>query len=477
MDRFIVATFSTAQTPFQSVVLDGPDGGVARVTGTFPDWLCGRLVRTAPAVFERNGWSARHWFDGLGMLFRFTVEGGQKVKWAQRLLDSEASRAAARWGRIPLASFASGNGRSFLRRVFQPIPRRTDNTNVNVVPMGPDWIAMTETDRQLSIDPETLATRYEVTYEDELPAGTSMTPHPLYDAERRLVVNVGVVRGAKPELVVYAHAPASRRRGAIGRWPTSDLPYVHSFGLSEDTALVVAHPMSYRPLSLLWSNRFVEHMKWRPEQGTRVVAFDRASGAATVHEAETLFAVHTVNAFRDGGDTVLDVLAYDDPTVMTRSFRVEHASEWANVALARLTRLRTTRGGSRARVERLSEERFELPSISSRARSRRHRFVWGAVIGPESQVVRVDVENATVRRYPGAGYVFGEPIFVPAPDASADDDGALLAVGCDPRKAKAKLVALDARAMEPLAEAEIDVPLPLGFHGSFQSTSEAMGGS
>jgi carotenoid cleavage dioxygenase-like enzyme len=337
--------------------------------------------------------------------------------------------------------------------------------------MGPDWIAMTETDRQLSIDPETLATRREVTYDDDLPPGTSMTPHPLYDAERQLVVNVGVVRGARPELVVYAHPPSSRRRAVFGRWPTADLPYVHSFGLSEDTALIVAHPMSYRPLSLLWSNRFVEHMAWRPEQGTRIIAVGRASGGTTLHEAETLFAVHTVNAFRDGEDTVLDVLAYEDPTIMTQSFRVEHASEWANVALARLTRLRMTRGRLRARVERLSELRFELPCISQRARSRRHRFVWGAVIGPESQVVRVDVESATVLRYPGAGYVFGEPLFVPAPDASADDDGALLTVGCDPRKAKAKLVALDARAMEPLAEAEIDVPLPLGFHGSFEPAS------
>jgi carotenoid cleavage dioxygenase-like enzyme len=234
-------------------------------------------------------------------------------------------------------------------------------------------------------------------------------------------------------------------------------------------ALIVAHPMSYKPLSLLWSNRFVEHMTWRPEQGTRIVAVDRASGATSVYEAETLFAVHTVNAFRDGDDTVLDVLAYEDPSVMTRSFRVEHAREWADVALARLTRLRLTSGRPRARVERLSDERFELPSISDRARSRRHRFVWGAIIGPESQVIRVDVEDAKVLRYSGAGYVFCEPIFVPAPHASADDEGALLTVGCDPRKAKAKLVALDARTMEPLAEAEIEVPLPLGFHGSFES--------
>jgi carotenoid cleavage dioxygenase-like enzyme len=31
-------------------------------------------VRTAPAVFEQNGWRADHWFDGLGLLYGFRFE-------------------------------------------------------------------------------------------------------------------------------------------------------------------------------------------------------------------------------------------------------------------------------------------------------------------------------------------------------------------------------------------------------------------
>ncbi|MBC7978548.1 MAG: carotenoid oxygenase family protein [Myxococcales bacterium] len=58
----------TAGTPLASSVIDGPFDGLARIEGTFPAWLRGRLVRTAPAVFEQDGWAAAHWFDALGQL-------------------------------------------------------------------------------------------------------------------------------------------------------------------------------------------------------------------------------------------------------------------------------------------------------------------------------------------------------------------------------------------------------------------------
>ena len=108
---------------------------------------------------------------------------------------------------------------------------------------------------------------------------------------------------------------------------------------------------------------------------------------------------------------------------------------------------------------------------------RRHRFVWGAAIAKaavngaqriDSEIVRIDVDGGAPRSYSSEGFVFGEPVFVAAPDASAEDDGALLAVGSDAQHGVAKLVALDARDMRMVAEAIIDVPLPLGFHGSFQ---------
>jgi len=122
----------------------------AKIEGSLPDWLRGEVVRTCPAIFETNGWRAQHWFDGLGLIYSFRI-GDSTIDFRSRLLDSETARDARR-GKATLGSFGTPTSRPLLRRVFEPIPRISDNTNVNIVRLGPELVAMTEGDRQMVID-------------------------------------------------------------------------------------------------------------------------------------------------------------------------------------------------------------------------------------------------------------------------------------------------------------------------------------
>ena len=64
-------SLATSQTPFDSRALSGPFEGLARIQGAFPEWLRGASSCARPPrilFLEQNGWSARHWFDALGML-------------------------------------------------------------------------------------------------------------------------------------------------------------------------------------------------------------------------------------------------------------------------------------------------------------------------------------------------------------------------------------------------------------------------
>jgi carotenoid cleavage dioxygenase-like enzyme len=144
-------------TMLASDVLSGPLEGMAVVEGRMPSWLHGRLIRTAPAVFEFGNWRAKHWFDALGMLYAFDIDADGRVRWAQRLLECEFSKSvlAATPG---TGGFGTPDGRRFIQRLLHPVPRTTDNTNVNILPTGVNWTALTETDRQLLIDPATLRT-------------------------------------------------------------------------------------------------------------------------------------------------------------------------------------------------------------------------------------------------------------------------------------------------------------------------------
>ncbi|MGC4087392.1 MAG: carotenoid oxygenase family protein [Polyangiaceae bacterium] len=435
------------------------------LTGNVPAWLQGRLLRTAPAVFELGGFRAQHWFDGLGMLYGFRFGGG-RVSFAQRLLDCDVAEQARR-GRVATASFASPNQRSFWRRIFEPVPAVTDNANVNVVRVGDEWLAMTESPHQLRVDDATLSVRGRAAYDDALPKDMTSTAHPHFDFARQAVVNLGTALGRQAEVIAFEHAPGTSERREIGRIAGSEAPYVHSFGLTPESVIVVGHPWTVNPLSLLWSNRgFAEHLRWRPERGTRFSVLDRKDRGVVRHfETEAFFTFHTVNSYADGSELVVDLLAYENPDVVNE-FRVDRMLQSLTSTRPKLVRARLSNDG-RARLERLSDEGFEFPSINYRRVSgARHRFVWGSSArGDGADVLGIDCQAGTVRRFGVADYTFGEPVFVARPGAEREDDGVLLSVGSNGEASK--LAVLDAHTLEPHALLHLDLPIPLGFHGSF----------
>jgi carotenoid cleavage dioxygenase-like enzyme len=149
----------------------------------------------------------------------------------------------------------------------------------------------------------------------------------------------------------------------------------------------------------------------------------------------------------------------------------------------RLLRARLSPGRSSVALEPLTDARFEFPQIAYRSHhGRRHRFVWGTELradpdlGLRSQVLKVDVESGEAWRHTDPGFTFGEPVCVPRPGATREDDGVLLAVGSSRSEERSRLLVLDAATLEPLAHCDADLLLPLGFHGSFaHSATDAAG--
>lgn len=443
-----------------------------RVSGNLPGWLRGQLVRTAPAEFQRAGVRIEHWFDGHGLMYAFEL--GQGVHFKQQLLSSDILAANDR-GQSNVATFGTDMQRGLLQRLFEPIPKFTDNTNVNVVPWQGQWLAMTETPHQHVIDKDTLRTRGHYRYEDRLPSGMSMTAHPHYDATRGSMVNLGMTYGPRSEVTFFRHAKGSHKREVEGRLPVKRAPYVHSFGLTPKSTLLIDHPLRANALRMLFSNRgFIRHFDWQPEHTTRLWKLDRDSGELRAYETEPLFCFHTVNAYEEGTDTVFDFLAYDDAKVIDALYTDALAQGLPAIA-PRLVRARLTPGKDNVQLERLTDGGFEFPQIAyGTHQGKRHRYVWGtellpdAALGMRSEIVKVDVEHGDVKRYVDREFTFGEPVCVPRPGAAREDDGVLLAVGAAPNVERSRLLVLDAATLEVIASCDTDVSIPLGFHGTFQ---------
>jgi carotenoid cleavage dioxygenase-like enzyme len=450
----------------------------ATVTGTVPAWLQGDLLRTCPAVFAQGGWQAGHWFDGLGQIYAFRI-GGSAVRFQSRLLDSEAAREIAA-GRAELSSFGTPTGRTPWQRLLQPVQRSTDNTNVNIVQMGDDLVALTEGARQLLIDTTSLRALGVRPYEHDGLGGTLMSAHPHRDFARRQVVNLATSFGAAGGVVsVYEHDEHQHVRRVVGSWQTDRVPYTHSFGLTPTHAVLLAHPFVVKPRDMLWSNRgYIDHFEWRPQAGTRLIRINRASGAITEHEAEAMFVFHTVNAFERSDETVLDVLAYANAAIV-EDMRVARMAEQLPDLRPRLVRITMRHRSSRADVQTLGDAGFEFPCIHyRRSAGSDYRYAWGAADGPRagggyaSSIVKVDVGSGASRAFSDGERIYGEPVFVARPGGTAEDDGVLLTVGCSQRRPDSALAILDARTMERLATADVPAAIPLGFHGSFIRTQE-----
>jgi carotenoid cleavage dioxygenase-like enzyme len=445
----------------------------AKISGEIPAWLRGEVVRTCPAVFETKEWHARHWFDGLGMIYAFRI-GDDAVDFRSRLLDSNSAREAA-GGKVNLASFGTPTTRSLWRRIFEPVPRITDNANVNVLKLGDELVAMTESDRQLVIDPVTLASAGEVTYAKDSLRGAIMSAHPHYDFGRVRVVNLATKLGSGGTISVYEHGPKARERKVVGSWRTSRVPYVHSFGLTPQNAIIVAHPFSVAPVKMLWSERgFVDHFDWQPSEGTRLVVMDRTTGRTREHVADPFFVFHTVNAFETDGAAVLDLLAYPSADIVAL-LSVDRLTAGLPDLRPSLLRLTMRPGVERASIEKLSDRGFEFPATNyKRVNGRAYRFAWGASDGPRadkaytSEVVKIDLTTGASTSFSDDDHIFGEPIFVAQPNGMNEDDGVLVTVGSSKSNTTSVLAIIDAKTMALVASAEVPSSIPLGFHGSFQ---------
>ena len=441
------------------------------LSGELPAWLSGSLLRTGPAKFEVGGQPMRHWFDGLAMLHRFTIDDG-KVSYGNRYLHSRSYRAAQEQGRMVYGEFATDPCRSLFKRVqtlFAPGRALPDNANINIARLGERFISMTETPLPVQFDPHTLQTAGVRPY--DVP-GQLTTAHPHGDRASRGMLNYAAKLGRVSSYRFFAVDPDASKPRVIGSLPVREPAYMHSFGLTERWLVLAQFPLVVNPLALALSGRpYIENYKWKPELGTRFTLVDRASGEATGgFQTDACFAFHHVNAYEDGGDVVVDLCAFPDAGVIEDLY-LDRLREGKPVAAPQLTRFRLGVADRSVSRQRLADAELELPRINyPRCNERPYRYVWGNSNGDSGwlqRIVKVDVGDGGALFWDEPGCYAGEPVFVARPGAEHEDDGVLLSVVLDAAAETSFLLALDAADLSELARARVPHHIPFSFHGQF----------
>lgn len=443
------------------------DDAPAAVRGVLPGWLHGRLLLNGPARWTLPQGALKHWFDGYAMVHRLLIGDGV-VRYRSRFAQSEVYRASLAAGRPVTGEFGTANPAGFWQRL-KGLPA-TDNPAVVISRHGQRWVAVSETPYLTYFDPETLRTEERLDLQPRLHIHV-MSAHG-YTLDDGSYLNVGVEYGPKCRYKVFRLPPGSREPVVEGEFTVPKSGYLHGFGLAPGHAIVWDLALRVQPLAMRFGGAsYKDNHRWQPEGGSALYAVPLAGGQVRRWGIPPLMAFHATQAWADGDDLLLELAGYGDAAVFD-DLALERRRAGAPMHCSpQLLRYRLQPGRDTAEPEALGCE-MELQQVHPAALGRRRASVCWGISGAQAggfgdQIVRLDLDRNVQAVWRRDGAMHLEPLFVPRPGGSADDDGVLLVPTLADHDAGSVVAVVDAARMAPLAEIEAPQVVPFGFHAAF----------
>jgi beta,beta-carotene 9',10'-dioxygenase len=449
------------------------------VQGEFPAWLDGVLVRNSSIPIYQDGKQVSHLFDGLAMLHGFDFQQG-KVFYTNRFLLSKEFYQVIREGNTHYSGFASTDQSTLLERIenflFTP-NKNVRNASVNVFKYGKNYIALTEVPLPVRFDLKTLQTLGSFDYQDDLPKSRCWeSAHPHLDYSSKEIFNYLIEFGPQSYYILYRIPEGSSSRDVIAKIPT-DLPsYMHSFAITEHYLILTEFPLVINPQDLMNGEPFMHALHWQANKKTRFVIIERSSGQIKAQaETDPLFAFHHANAYEEGDDIVIDLVAYPNPAKIVGFLPEEPSSTYPSQLQwkRRLMRYHFSLAKQEISPEVIFEKEVEFPRLDDRLDGKKYRYLYLTLSTEKNGgLVKIDQENFEVKTWLHSGHEATEPIFVPAPEAKQEDDGIILTIVFNQAENKSFLVALDGQKFTEVARATLPFHIPDSFHGQYFSENQ-----
>jgi carotenoid cleavage dioxygenase-like enzyme len=302
------------------------------------------------------------------------------------------------------------------------------------------------------------------------------TVHPHFDDAQRTMYNVVTRYNALSHYRLYRVRDGATP-AQVGQIPVRHPAYMHSFGMSQNYVILTEFPLVVNPVHLLlWLRPYIENFRWQPERGTPFWIMNRHTGEVVGRfDSDPFFAFHHVNAFEDGDEIVVDIVAYPDAEIINAYYLERLEDNNNELPWGKLRRYRVPLRGGPVRYETISEVCMELSHFDYDRYNMdgSYRYVYAVSVneaqrqGFYNQLVKVDVASGATRRWYEPDAYPGEPIFVGTPGRTAEDDGVILSVVLDARAGTSYLLVLDAQQFSERARITIPHPILFGYHGAY----------
>jgi len=421
------------------------------IVGTLPPELNGRFFRNG--ANPPDGVVPSHWFDGDGMLHGMRLRDGRgewyKNRWVRTKLLAGEPRFDPETFEFDLTA---GRANTHVLRHARTIMALEEGSFANVI--SPEMDTLGPTDMGGAVT-------------------TPVTAHPHVCAETGEMHFFGY-DVVSPPFVTYYVADSS---GQIVHSQPVDIPagvMMHDFALSRNHAIFLDLPVAF-DLDIALAGTGMPFV-WRPDNGARIGLLDRRmvgtgeTAQPRWFDVDPCYVFHVVNAWEesDGDVVVLDA--------------GRHPSMWSTTPDAfepcHLWRWRFDLRTGAVSEEQLDEVDHAFPRIDDRRTGLPNRYTWAVMGRPgepsitdgATNVVKYDVTTGESWLHDfGEAKSTSEPVFVPAADASGEDEGWLMQFVYDRATESSSFVVLDAQDMAsgPIAEIALPQRVPHGFHGSW----------
>ena len=304
--------------------------------------------------------------------------------------------------------------------------------------------------------------------------------------------------------IVYKVDPVSKVREVVGEFeypavvnmslcgepgvrypdPEARLRQMHSLQTTQRYVILAENNYMYDPCSSLNNDPSLPHYirthSFEPDVNGRVIIMDKnGTVAGVITDIPPMFITHVLGSYEDNDTNKLhfDVLQYDDATPYEywTNTDVIASGEPHPANFTQVTRY-TVDMDTWSLVTRknlatgFDNSDFEFSNINPNYYTRPYKYAYMIqnVFSLHGAVVKLNVDDGThvIRELPD-GMFPTEPIFVAAPDATAEDDGVILMSGVDGANEKGYIMIFNATDMEIIYHGTAPKMSLLGLHSKF----------
>ncbi|OAD79123.1 hypothetical protein PHYBLDRAFT_184656 [Phycomyces blakesleeanus NRRL 1555(-)] len=551
---FIDST-STLNQPITQVVLDkdtshhkgfhnaevSHDIRDLEVVGQLPDWLTGEHYTIGPGTvdvkFSRKAevdgqlqsvtafFRFNHWFDSLPLVNRFDFNAKRNTISHRQRLTSYRMEEKIRdhhgfTPRHPATFFKTDSHQTVLSKFLTPsraVKPDGEPCGVHIVTEIPGLrgrlYCRNYANHLQELDPTDLKPIKLQTFEEINPAfkGPIACPEGRVDSTTGEYINVTMDVGYQSTQYTFMSLSEEYPQGRVIATLNAPTAFVNTFCLTPNYIILPLFPVIANSSKLNWNASILDSHQFDKSQPTRFYVISRArQQVVATYQARACFA--QVNAFEVGDSINLDMIVYQDDTILRQLTRPQlrqlgtmFPERLASSQVCRFTLGNLTAAGSQYLIygqpvaslsSRLSslllkstksswewmpvaheEARvppsLELPSIHPLRSGSSYSFMYGVGFSANSalldgtiwdSIIKTNMETRSiVGTWYQAGCYPSQPVFVPRPDAIGEDDGVLISIVLDSARASSFVLVLDAISLQPLARADLGLVVPLSF--------------